>query len=160
MLALSCLGSFGWALCMLKWLSSPKFCLPFKEVEIRDTEGTTQVPVHLREPAYLNASYTNSYLIVRIFFLSPFLWLHVYSSWWMVSKQMSLLLCNSERSHSWSPWAKQAYDEGCSCAVMSERFSHRSLPWSVRFPVCALQAGISPRGPKRKFQFFKFVIRN
>lgn len=56
---------------MLKWLSSPKFCLPFKEVEIRDAEGTTQVPVPLREPAYLNASYTNSYLIVRIFFKAP-----------------------------------------------------------------------------------------
>lgn len=160
MLALSCLGSFGWALCMLKWLSSPKFCLPFKEVEIRDAEGTTQVPVPLREPAYLNASYTNSYLIVRIFFFKP---LPLTTRLFFLEdgiQQMSLLLCNSERSHSWSPWAKQTYDEGCSCAVTSERFSHRSLHWSVRFPVCALQAGISPRGPKRKFQFFKFVIRN
>lgn len=139
----NCLGSFGWALCMLKLLSSPEFCLPFKEVEIRVIEGTTQVPVHLREQAYLNASYTNSYLIVRIFFKPLPLTTRFTLLGGRYPSNMSLLLCNSERSHSWSPWAKQAYDEGCSCAVTSNFLTAPCL-WVSGFLSVLCKQGSDP----------------
>lgn len=119
----------------------------FKEVEIRDIEETTQVPVHFREQACLNASYTNSYLTVSclFFFLSPLFWLHFILLGGWYPSNMSLLIYNSERSHSWSPWAKQVYDEGCSCAVRSE-FSHCALPLSIG--VCFASRDQSPLSEK------------